>query len=222
MNKVLSISLGVATVALVTFLAVVAVQPSELHVERSVTIAATPADVFPYANDFDKWQQWNPWREMDPSQVETFSENKVGVGAWYNWAGNEDVGEGRMTIRESVPDQKVVHDLHFIEPFKSEAVVTFTLAPAGDQTQVTWGFDGKNDFLGKAFGLFVDMDTMLGADFQRGLDKLKPLAEKAATERVAAERAALEAAAALPVVPEGAAVVVIVPAGSVVETTGAK
>jgi hypothetical protein len=206
-NIVLGV-LGVVVVGLVVFAGVVSMQPGEMKVERSVTVAATPADVFPFANDFEQWQKWNPWRDMDPSQKEIFSENKVGVGAWYTWEGNDDVGKGKMTITESVQDQKVVEDLHFIEPFESKAVVTFSMAPAGDQTTVTWGFVSQQDFMGKAFGLFVDMDAMLGADFQRGLDKLKPLAEAAATERVASERAAAEAAAAAAAVPvEGAAVV---------------
>lgn len=196
MKKALSIILGVVGVAIVGFLAVASMQPSELKVERSVTVAATPADVFPYANDFDKWQQWNPWREMDPSQKETFSENRAGVGAWYTWEGNDDVGKGRMEITQAVPDKSVAHNLHFIEPFESKAVVTFTLTPTGDQTTVTWGFVSEQDLMGKAFGLFADMDSMLGADFQRGLDKLKPLAEADATQRVAAARAAQEAAAA--------------------------
>ncbi|MES2643841.1 MAG: SRPBCC family protein [Myxococcota bacterium] len=204
-NIVLGV-LGVVVVGLVAFVGVVAMQPDEMTMQRSVTVAATPADVFPFANDFEQWQKWNPWRDMDPSQKETFSDNKAGVGAWYAWEGNDKVGKGRMDLRESVQDQKVVHDLHFIEPFESKAVVTFTMAPAGDQTTVTWGFVSEQALMAKAFGLFVDMDAMLGADFQRGLDKLKPLAEAAATERVAAERAAAEAAAAaVPV--EGAAVV---------------
>lgn len=188
--------LGVVVVGVVAFLGVVSMQPDEMKVERSVTVAATPADVFPFANDFEQWQKWNPWRDMDPSQKETFSENKAGVGAWYTWEGNDEVGKGKMTIKESVQDQKVVHDLHFIEPFESTPVVTFTLSPAGDQTTVTWGFVNQQDFMSKAFGLFVDMDAMLGADFQRGLDRLEPLAEAAATERVAAAAAAEAAAAA--------------------------
>ncbi|MDP2304623.1 MAG: SRPBCC family protein [Pseudomonadota bacterium] len=196
MKKVLSIVLGVVTVAIVGLVGVVSMQPDELKVERSVTVAATPADVFPFANDYAQWQKWNPWRELDPSQKETFSDNKAGVGAWYAWEGNDQVGKGRMDIRESVQDQKVVEDLHFMEPFESRAVVTLTMVPVGAETKVTWGFVSQSNFVAKAFGLFTDMDAMLGADFQRGLDKLAPLAAAAAIERVeAAERAVAEAAA---------------------------
>lgn len=196
MKKVLVGVAGVLGVGALGLVAAVSVQPDEMRVERSVTVAAAPADVFPYANEFEKWQRWNPWREMDPSQKETFSEQGAGVGAWYAWEGNDDVGKGKMTIKESVPDQKVVYDLHFIEPFESTPVVTVSVAPEGDGAKITWGFVGQNDFMGKAFGLFVDMDAMLGADFQRGLDKLKPLVEADATARLAAEKAAADAAAA--------------------------
>ncbi len=196
MKKVLLGVLGVVVLGAVGLGVAASMQPDMLQVERSVTVAATPADVFPFANNYEKWQLWNPWREMDPNQKETLSEQKEGVGARYAWEGNDDVGKGEMIIKESVPDEKVVEDLHFIEPFESRAVVTFTVAPEGDKTKVTWGFESKNDFMGKAFGLFVDMDAMLGADFQRGLDKMKPLAEAEATKRLEAERAAAEAAAA--------------------------
>lgn len=190
MQKILPMVFGVAAVAIGGLVAVVSMQPDELKVERSVTVAAAPSDVFPYLNDYTHWGTWNPWREMDPSQKETYSDNKVGVGAWYTWDGNDEVGKGRMEIRASVPDQKVVEDLTFIEPFESKAVVTLTLTPAGDQTKVTWAMVSESSFVSKAFGLFNDMDAMLGADFERGLDQLKPLAEATATERVATERAA--------------------------------
>jgi uncharacterized protein YndB with AHSA1/START domain len=199
-NVVLGIA-GVVAVAVVGLLAVASMQPDKLEIERSIVVAATPADVFPYANEFDKWMMWNPWRELDPTQKETFSENNSGVGAWYAWKGNENVGSGKMTVTAVEQDRKVVHDLQFIEPFESKAVVTFTMTPEGDGTKVSWGFTSDNDLMGKMFGLFVDMESMLGADFDRGLNKLKPLAEGAAKSRMEAEAAA---AAAAPV--EGAVV----------------
>lgn len=201
-------ALGLVALLVGGVAAAASMQPDTLHVERSVVVAAAPADVFPYANEFDKWQQWNPWRELDPSQKETFSENKVGAGAWYEWQGNDDVGRGRMEITSSVPTEKVVYDLHFIEPFESRAVVTFAVAPEGEGSKLTWGFDSEQNFGAKMFALFADMDAMLGADFQRGLDKLKPLAEASAKARIEAEQAAAAAAVAAPLdaaVADGAA-----------------
>lgn len=196
MKKVLLGVAGVLGVAAFGFFVAVSVQPDVARIERSVKVAATPADVFPFANDMDRWMLWNPWKDLDPNQTVTFSESRAGVGAWYAWQGNDDVGHGKMTIKESVPDQKVAHDLHFIEPFESIAVVSFTFTPDGDQTRVTWAYEARNNFMAKAFGLFVDMDAMLGADFQKGLDQLKPLVEAEAAKRGETERLFAEAAAA--------------------------
>ena len=195
MNKVVVI-LGGVLVLVLGFAGVVAMQPATTHVERSITVAATPADVFPYANDYKKFREWNPWDEMDPNIQLTYADNPVGVGAWYEWKGNDKVGSGRMDLKESVADQKVVSKVSFIEPWPSEAIATLSMAPEGDQTRITWAFDMQNNFMSKGMGLFMDMDAMLGKDFQHGLDKLPPLTETAATARLEAERAAAEAAAA--------------------------
>lgn len=197
MKKVLMGVGGVLVVAVVGLLGAAAMQPDTTHVERSATMKASPADIYAYANDFKKFREWNPWDEMDPNIKLTYSsETPVGKGAWYTWEGNDQVGKGKMSIKETVENQKVVNDLEFIEPFPSTAVVTFTLTPEGENTKVTWGFDAPNNFMSKMFGLFVDMDEMLGKDFQHGLDKLKVAAEKSATERLAAEKAEAEAKAA--------------------------
>lgn len=188
---------GVLAVAVVGVLGAAMMQPDTTHVERSTTIKASPADVYAYANDFKKFRDWNPWDEMDPQIKLTYSsETPVGKGAWYTWEGNDQVGKGKMSIKDTVENQKVVNDLEFIEPFPSTAVVTFTLTPDGENTKVTWGFDAENNFGSKVFGLFVDMDEMLGKDFAHGLDKLKVAAEKSAAERLAAEKAEAEAKAA--------------------------
>ena len=182
-------------VVVVGFAGVVAMQPAHAHIERSTTIAAPVADVFPFANDYKLFMAWNPWNQLDPDQKVTFSDNPAGVGAWYAWEGDENVGRGKMTITDVVPDQKVVSDLAFYEPFEANAVVTMTMAADGPGTKVTWGYDTENNFMAKAAGLFMDMDAMLGADFERGLGMLKPAAEKASAERMAREEAAAAAAA---------------------------
>lgn len=180
-----------------------AMQPDTTHVERSILVAATPADVFPFDNNFDLWVTWNPWQKLDPNQVVTMSPVHEGVGAWYEWKGNDDVGHGKMTITESSPPGKVVEELRFIEPFESTATTSLTFVAEGDQTRVTWSFDQQQPFMGKVACLFMDMESMLGGDFQRGLDQLKPLAEAAAQKRIEAEKAAAAAAAA-PAVVDGA------------------
>jgi uncharacterized protein YndB with AHSA1/START domain len=196
--KALKILAGVAAGAVVLFLGAVMMQPDHSHIERSKVVKATPADVYPQLNDMNHWVEWNPWRDYEPTAKVTVSENPAGKGAWYTWEG-EETGRGKMTIIETVDNQKVVDSLEFIEPFASKATVTFTLSPEGEGTRVVWAYDAEVDFMGKAFGLFMDMDKMLGGDFDKGLNKLAPRAEAAAQARVDAEakaKAEAEAAAA--------------------------
>ncbi len=190
--------LGIGAVALLAiggFAGVVAVRPSTLATERSVTVAAKPSDVYPYANDFDGWMKWNPWKDLDPDQKVTFSEPRSGVGAWYEWQGNDTVGRGKMTIRETTPDSRVVWDLAFIEPFASNATVTMLITAEGDGSRVTWAFTSEQDFAGRAFGLLFDMESMLGKDFEKGLARLAPMVEADAEVRRRVEAEAAEVAA---------------------------
>ncbi len=210
MKKILKLALALVAVGAVGVVAVASTQPDTFHVERSVAVAAAPADAFPYVNDFTKWVTWNPWQNLDPNQVTETSDPPAGKGAWTSWKGNQDVGAGKMTIAESVPDQKVVHDMHFLEPMEDHATVTFTLSPDGEQTQVTWAMDGEMNLMGKVMCLFMgDMEAMIAPNFEQGLATLKPLVEADAANRIAAEKAAEEAAQAAAQAaaeaPEGAA-----------------
>lgn len=196
MKKALAAVGGVIVIAVVGLLGYASTQPDTYHVERSATYAAAPADVFPYLNDFDKWATWNPFKDVDPNQKVATSEQKAGVGAWTTWEGNSDVGKGKMSIIESVPDQKVAHKLEFIEPFEDTGIATFTLTPEGDGTRLTWAMDGNMNLIAKVMCLFNDMDSMLGEPFEKGLANLEPKVEADATARKEAERVAAEQAAA--------------------------
>lgn len=162
------------------FAGVVAMQPDAYTVTRSVTMAAPQGKVFSLINDFRKWENWSPWAKIDPKMTTDYSGAPSGVGASYHWIGNDDVGEGRMTITSSEPIQKVVVDLNFIKPFESNAITTFQLANApGGATSVTWTMTGRHNFMSKAMCLFVSMDSMVGGDFDKGLAQMKTLAESA-------------------------------------------
>lgn len=192
MFKKILIALAIVVVA---FVVVVLVQPSSFRVERSTDVAA-PADiVFGYVEDFHRWTDWSPWDKLDPAQTRTYEGAESGKGAIFAWSGNDKVGEGRMTIVDARPHEKVTVNLEFLKPWKSTNEVTFLLAPAGDGTKVTWRMDGEYDFVGKAMSLFMDMDSMIGKDFEMGLASLEGLAEDAARKR-AEEEEALRAAAA--------------------------
>lgn len=200
MKKVLLGLVGVVGLVVVGVIGAAAMKPDHLHVERQATFAAAPADVVPYTADLKLWAEWNPWKEYDPRMETTYSEVTSGPGAWYSWKGNDQVGKGKMTVL-TVAEDKVTHDLEFFEPWQSKATITFAFTPEGDNTRVTWAMDEDQKFGAKVAGLFMDMDAMLGGDFEKGLTKLKPLAEGAAQTRKDGEAAA--AAAAVPV--DGAA-----------------
>jgi uncharacterized protein YndB with AHSA1/START domain len=200
------ILIGLAVIVVV-FLIVVATRPDAYRVERSLTIAAPAEVAFAEVNDFHKWQPWSPWAKLDPNQKNTYSGEPAGAGAVNHWSGNDQVGEGEMKILESQAPSKIIIDLKFIRPFESQSLVDFTFAPENDGVKVTWGMNGKHNFISKAMCLFMDMDKMLGGDFERGLAGLKTIAEteaarlKAEAEKAAAEKAAADAAAAEGAVP---------------------
>ena len=168
----------------------IATRPATFHIERSVEIGA-PAEIpFAMVNGLKQWEAWSPWDKLDPNLQRTYEGPESGVGAKYHWVGNDDVGEGRMSITESVPNQKVVFDLEFLKPMEAKHTTTFTFAPEADNTKVVWAMDGNHNFMGKAFGLFMDMDAMVGADFAKGLSQMKTAAEAEAAKRKEAEVAA--------------------------------
>lgn len=161
----------------VIFCVIVAMQPSEFKITRSATFNAVPATVFEQVNDFHKWNAWSPWAKIDPNMKVTYSGPPSGVGAVYEWAGNDDVGEGKMAIVQSHPSEHIAIDLEFIRPFAAKNLTEFNFRQSGDKTDVTWTMAGNNNFLMKAFCLFISMDKLVGGDFEKGLAQLKPLVE---------------------------------------------
>jgi uncharacterized protein YndB with AHSA1/START domain len=177
MRKKLLIAL-IILVAIVAILAgVVAMQPAEYRVERSVTIAAPPADVFAQVNDFHNWEAWSPWAKLDPAMKQTYEGAPAGTGAVSKWSGNSEVGEGTMTLTESRPNELIKIKLEFVRPFEDTSDAEFTFKPDGNQTVVTWTMSGRKNFISKAVCLFMDMDKMLGGEFEKGLANMKSVAE---------------------------------------------
>ena len=164
----------------VAFVIVVAMQPSEFRVVRTATMSAPAPAVFAQVNDFHNWEAWSPWAKLDPAMKKTYEGAPAGTGAIYTWAGNNQVGEGRTTITESRPSDLIKMELEFVKPFAATNTVEFTFKPEGDQTAVTWSMAGKSNFMGKAVGLFMNVDKMVGGDFEKGLASLKAVTEVAA------------------------------------------
>jgi len=192
--KKILIGLGslIALLVLVGF-----VLPSTAHVERRTTIEAPAAAIFPWLNDFKKFNEWSPWAERDPNMKREFSGPSSGVGATLSWEGDPDeVGSGTQKIVESVPDKRVVTELDFGDQGGGKA--SFDLVESDGKTEVTWAFDtdfGMN-LVGRYFGLMFD--GMIGPDYEAGLAKLKrtvesqpvPAPEPAPTEPVVADTSA--------------------------------
>ena len=160
----------------------VAMQPSELHMVRTITIDAGESDAAPYLSDLALITTWSPWRDLDPDLVSSFSETTTGPGAWYRWSGNDDVGEGVQTIVSVAPNQ-TVQEIHFIRPF--DDVANSTISWTGDDARVTvsWSFDQEAGMMTKAANLVLDIEGMLAKDYDRGLADLKPMVEAAAAAR---------------------------------------
>src|SRR5881296_4347533 len=156
----IKILIAIAVIVIV-FVVVVAMQPSEFRVARSATISAPPPAVFAQVNDFHKWEAWNPWAKLDPAMKQTYEGAPAGTGAIYTWTGNSQVGEGRMTLTESRPNELIRINLEFLKPFAATSTAEFTFKPDGDRTAVTWSMAGKVNFVAKVIHLFVDMDTMI-------------------------------------------------------------
>jgi hypothetical protein len=161
------------------FLIVAAMQPEDFRVTRTATIAAPAPVVFEQINNLQKWNAWSPWAKLDPNAKNTFDGPPAGVGAGFAWAGNNKVGEGKMTITVSQPNEVVLMKLEFFKPFAATNMTEFTFKPEGNQTTVTWSMFGKNNFMGKCMGLIMNCDKMVGGQFEQGFANLKGIVEGA-------------------------------------------
>lgn len=173
MLKKILVALAVIVALLALF---IATRPAEFRVERTATIAAPPAVVFGRLADFAKWSDWSPWEKLDPSMKRTLSGTPATVGHAYSWAGNDKVGEGKMTITGLTPAERVDIRLEFLKPWKATNDTVFSLEPEGDGCRITWAMSGTNGFVMKAMGLVMNMDSMIGKDFEQGLRNLASVA----------------------------------------------
>jgi uncharacterized protein YndB with AHSA1/START domain len=176
--KALSIAGIVIAFAVVAVLVYAATRPDTFRVQRTATIQAPPEKIYAQLADFQRWPAWSPWEKKDPAMKRTLSAPASGKGATYAWEGNKDVGVGRMEIVEVQEPKRLGLRLDFVKPFEAHNAVDFTLQPKGGATEVTWAMYGPANFASKLIGVFMDMDAMVGKDFEAGLANLKAVAEK--------------------------------------------
>lgn len=161
-----------AVAIVIGFATYIAMQPRAGTVMRTGLIAATPAAVFPHINDLHRWQAWSPWARLDPHAINTFEGPPEGIGSAFSWAGNKDVGEGKMTVVESRPPDLVRIRLDFRKPFANTSVATFTLKPEGAGTRVAWSMTGERPFIARLMCTLFNADKMVGTQFEKGLANL--------------------------------------------------
>lgn len=156
-------------------------RPDRFRVERSAAVAAPPSVVFDIVNALVRWPEWSPYDKRDPAMKKSYDGPSAGPGSSYAWNGNGQVGQGRLTITDAVPAERVTMRLEFTRPFKCDNVVNFHFVPAADGSRVTWAMEGKCNTVSKLMGLFIDMDKMVGKDFEQGLANLDTVARGTAT-----------------------------------------
>ena len=180
-KKVLLGFVGALVIVVVAVIALAATKPDSFRIERNIVIAATPTAIYPNLEDFRRFGAWSPWEKLDPNLKRTFSGPEKGPGASYAWTGNDAVGEGKMTITDARPNERVEVRLEFLKPMEATNKTVWALQPVGDGTRVTWSMEGPNSFAGKIFSVFADLDSMVGKDFENGLANLKRISEAEAT-----------------------------------------
>ena len=174
---VVIIAIAVA-IAIAIVLILAATKPDTFSVRRVTMVSAPPEKIFPLINDFHQWGTWSPWEDKDPAMKRTYSGAGSGKGAVYAWDGNKNVGTGRMEILEVSAPSKIVIKLDFFKPFEAHNTAEFTMLPQGDATSLTWLMHGPAPFMSKVMQVFMNMDKMIGKDFEAGLAKLKKLTER--------------------------------------------
>ena len=174
----------IATIAVVIAIAIAVVlilalsKPDIFRIQRVATIKAPAESIFALINDFHRWGSWSPWESKDPAMKRTFSGAESGKGAVYAWDGNKNVGSGRMEILDTSAPSKIVIKLDFFTPFEGHNTAEFTMLPQGDATNITWVMYGPASLMSKVMQVFINLDHMIGKDFEVGLANLKRLTEK--------------------------------------------
>ena len=167
----------VLAIVIAAVLILAATKPDRFRIERTATLKAPADKIFPLIADFHQWLNWSPWEGRDPQLKRTYSDAERGKGAVYAWDGNKNVGSGRMEILEAIASSKVVIKLDFLKPFEAHNTAEFTMLPQGGATNVIWVMHGPAPFMSKVMQVFMNMDRMIGKDFEIGLANLKTITE---------------------------------------------
>jgi uncharacterized protein YndB with AHSA1/START domain len=177
MSEVITIIAIVIALAIAVILILAAMKSDTFRVVRTASISAPSEKLFALISDFHQWRSWSPWENRDPDLKRSYSGTERGKGAIYAWDGNKNVGSGRMEILEASPSQVVIK-LDFLKPFEAHNQAEFTLTPQAGATSVTWTMHGPAPFMSKVMQVFMNMDKMIGKDFEAGLANLQKVARQ--------------------------------------------
>jgi hypothetical protein len=148
-------------------------------ISRQTSIRADPAVIHGLVDDFHEWSKWSPWEDLDPALERLYSGPGEGVGARYAWKGNRRAGEGSMEITGLAPDAVDI-ELRFVKPWNATNQVRLALTPTSTGTNVTWTMSGEHTGAMSWLSRVIPMDKMIGRDFEKGLARLKAVAEQSA------------------------------------------
>ncbi len=170
------IGLGVGVLVL-GVLGYAAIKPSEFFISRELVIQSSPNAIFPYINSSKVSHEWMPWKDSDPSVQMQFSGPDYGLGSKATWDGKGKMGTGSAEVVESIVDKSVKTQLTYTKPMVMSQLAEVSLTPTEQGTVVKWSVSGKSSFVGRLFCLFMNMDKMVGGEFEKGLGRLKTLVE---------------------------------------------
>jgi K+-transporting ATPase KdpF subunit len=178
MPEIIAIIAVILAIAIAIVLILALTKPDRFRVQRETSIRAPAENIFPLINDFHQWVTWSPYEHKDPAMKRIYGGADSGRGAVYAWDGNKNVGSGRMEILDSTVPSKIVIKLDFFKPFEGHNTAEFTMLPQGDATHLTWLMHGPAPFMHRVMQVFMNIDNMIGKDFEIGLANLKKLTEK--------------------------------------------
>jgi hypothetical protein len=177
--KIALIILGLLVIAVAgVVLYALTTQPDTFRVSRATTINAPADKIFGIVTDLRRGVEWSPYEKKDPNMKKSFNGPATGPGSQMAWDGNKDIGAGTLTIANATAPSKVVLNLDMTRPMEGHNIIEYDLTPESGGTRMTWSMHGPMNPIGKVMCLFLNMDKMVGKDFEDGLRNLKALAER--------------------------------------------
>jgi uncharacterized protein YndB with AHSA1/START domain len=177
MGSVLFYLVLLVAIALAALILIASRKPDTFRITRSIRIDAPASAIYPHIAGMQAFTRWSPWQAKDLAMTQSFGPVGEGVGAWQEWSGNSKVGQGRMEVVAAEPPGRIAYKLNFLKPMRAENMAEFTLKEAGGATDVAWAMTGASPFTSKIFDTLMNMDKMVGRDFEEGLANLKRLVE---------------------------------------------